>query len=89
MFVLYDSTGYKNDFGSSYTVRLFRNIARKLVLKELLAFLTNGFTINKDELINDLENINFNFSEYEELVNELIDMIEDYEDIVILTNELE
>jgi len=57
MIYIADETKHVGDFGSTATIKFFEEVADNLDLEYLTEFLTNGFTINIRETINDIESV--------------------------------
>ena len=59
MFYLADEVKKVGDFGSASTVTFFHDVAKNLDLEYLDEFLTNGFTANIREVVNDIEKVDW------------------------------
>lgn len=90
MFSIYDVDGHKSDLGSTATIAMLENLARRFNLSVFLDFLKEGFTIDMEGLANDLESIDLNnFGELEEVIETLLDTAEKSSEIMIVTDEVE
>jgi len=63
MLYLADETQSVGDFGSTSTVTFFQDVAKNLGLSYLDEFLTNGFTVNIRETINDIGSVDWPIEE--------------------------
>jgi len=86
MYYLADVDGYIGDFGSMETVNAFRDIAKKLDLKELTTLFTQGFSIKKRDLVADFKSIDYNFTELEGIADQILLSIGKGKEIIILSN---
>ena len=89
MLYLADINGYKGDFGNIEIVNRFRELSKELRLKELKTFLDLGFHIKPNQLVKELDGINFGFSYLDDIVEYIKPIIKSSKEIVILTADIE
>lgn len=88
MYGLYDTNGYKG-FMSTATRTQFIKLADKLRLPVLQDFLNTGFSIGLEELADDIESIQYSFTDFEDSVKDLLEVLSESNEIIIISNEVE
>jgi len=86
MFSIFDVNGFKDDFGSTFTVAEFHKLAKQFNLEKLKSFFESGFSIYIKELKNEIEKIDFGFSELAEVKDDFLYILDRCEEIVILSD---
>ena len=85
MLYLADVNGYVGDFGNIETVNRLQELQRQLKLKELKDFLDIGFHTEPSQLLEELNQVDFGFTELAELVEDIKPLIKQSKEILILT----
>jgi len=86
MIYIYDTNGYKGDFGSRRTVDNYDKIANDLDLNIVFNFFRDGFAIDVPKFIEEFGSIDFSgFGEVEDLGKELLNTFKDCKGIIILS----
>lgn len=87
MYSLFDVENFKGEFGSTFTVKAFSDMANRFRLKKLIEFFGDGFSIDINGLRNDLEKLSFGFSELEEVRKDFLYAVNSSKEIIILTDD--
>jgi len=86
MYSIFDINGFKDDFGSTFTVAEFYKLAKQFNLEKLKSFFEEGFSIDIHGLKSELEKIDFGFSELAEVKDNFLYNLSISEEIVILSD---
>jgi len=86
MYSIFDINGFKDDFGSTFTVAEFYKLAKQFNLEKLKSFFEEGFSVSVRELESELEKIDFGFSELSEVKDDFLYTLKLCEEIVILSD---
>jgi len=87
MYSIFDVDNFRGEFGSTFTVKAFSDMSKRFKLKRLIEFFENGFSIDINGLRNDLEKIDFGFSELEEVRKDFLYAVNGSKKIIILTDD--
>lgn len=86
MFSIFDVDGFKDDFGSTFTVAEFYKISKQFNLENLKSFFEEGFSVDIRAVKNDLEKIDFRFSELNDVKEDFLYILDCCKEIVILSD---
>lgn len=86
MYSIFDVDGFKDDFGSTFTVAEFYKLAKQFGLESLKSFFEEGFSTDIQKLKSDLEKIDFGFSELAEVKDDFLYILDCCKEIVILSD---
>ena len=90
MYSIFDVDGEKGELGSSATISIIYDIAKKLELDNLKAFLDSGFSIDVDGVLSDLNEIEFEqITEMEDIIFDFINYVMASKEILILSDGVE
>jgi len=90
MYSIYDVNGHRGELASSSTVSIIYGIAKKLELDNLKAFLDNGYSIDIDGVLSDLNEIEFErITEIEDVVNDFISYVTGSKEVLIISDSVE
>lgn len=86
MYSIFDVNGFKDDFGSTFTVAEFYKLAKQFNLEKLKSFFEEGFSVDIRGLKSELEKIDFGFSELAEVKDDFLYILDTSEEIVVLSD---
>jgi len=90
MYSIFDVDGERGELASSTTISIIYDIAKKLELDILKAFLDNGYSTDIDGVLSDLNDIEFEqITEIEDVVFDFINYVTGSKEILILSNSME
>lgn len=86
MYSIFDVEGFKDDFGSTFTVAEFYKLAKQFDLENLKLFFEYGFSTHVQKLKDELDEIIFGFSELGEVKDDFLYILDRCKEIVILSD---
>jgi ACT domain-containing protein len=84
MYYLADINDQVGDFGSSSIVIMLQKISQQQDMNVLRHFLNHGFSTDINDLISELESVDYGYGELEDAVEEIIEGLRNCEEIAIL-----
>ena len=90
MYSIFDVDGERGELASSTTISIIYDIAKKLELDILKAFLDNGYSTDIAGVLSDLNDIEFEqITEIEDVIFDFINYVTGSKEILILSNSME
>ena len=90
MYSIYDADGHRGELASSATISIIYDVAKKLELDNLKAFLDVGYGTDIDAILSDLNEIEFEqITEIEDVIFDFINYVTGSKDILILSDSVE
>ena len=86
MWSVFDVNGFVDEIGSISTVNGLYDMTKRFGLENLKSFFDQGFSVNINGMRSDLEELDFGFSELNEVKDDFLFVINSCEEIVILSD---
>jgi len=84
MYYIYDQDGVVGDLGNTSVISMFADVANEHNMTTLRRFLKNGFTIEVDRLIGEIESVDYGATELADIVEEIVGDLRKCKGMVIL-----